>query len=87
MQEVLDRIRWYRKVTHDQLPICLTDTQSSNDTASLIMETKEFFLVSSYEPERLERFMNAISELIIAFSEMQMEAIGQNISLPGHQML
>jgi len=87
MQEVLDRIQWYRKVTRDRLPICLTDTQSPNDTASLIMETKEFFAVSSYEPERLERFMNAITDLIIAFSEMQMEAIGPNLSLPGHQML
>lgn len=87
MREVLERIRWYRKVTHDQLPICLTDTQSTNDTASLIMEVNEFFMTSTYEPERLELFMNAISDLIIAFSHMQMKEIGPNLSLPGHQML
>ena len=87
MREVLDRIRWYREVTHDRLPICLTDTQSTHDTASLILETNEFFYVSSYEPERLERFMNVITDLIIAFSEIQIEAIGPNLSLPGHQML
>jgi len=87
MQEVLDRIRWYRKVTHDQLPICLTDTQSPNDTASLILEVNEFLTVSTFEPERLRRFMNAITELILSFSEIQMEAIGPNLSLPGHQMI
>ncbi|MFH1927050.1 MAG: uroporphyrinogen decarboxylase family protein [Chloroflexota bacterium] len=87
MKEVLDRIRWYREVTHDRLPICLTDTQSPHDTASLLMETNEFFTVSSFEPERVERFMNAITDLTIAFSEMQTKAIGSNLSLPGHQML
>ena len=87
MKEVLDRIRWYREVTHDRLPICLTDTQSPHDTASLLMKTNEFFTVSSFEPERVRRFMNAITDLTIAFSEMQMEAIGPVLSLPGHQML
>jgi len=87
MREVLERIRYYRQVTHDQLPICLTDTQSPNDTASLLMEVNEFFTVSSFEPERLERFMNAITDTIIAFSEMQMEALGPVLSLPGHLML
>ena len=43
--------------------------------------------MSSYEPARVERFMNAVTDLIIAFSEMQMEAIGQTLLLPGHQML
>lgn len=87
MQEVLQRIRWYRKVTHDRLPICLTDTQSPNDTASLILEASEFFAVSTLEPERLERLLDAVTDLIINFSEMQIEAIGPNLSLPGHQMI
>ena len=87
MQEVMARIRYYRQVTHDQLPICLTDTQSPNDTGSLLMEVNEFFTVSSFEPERLERFMHAITDTIIAFSEMQMEALGPVLSQPGHLML
>lgn len=87
MREVLARIRWYRQVTHDQLPICLTDTQSPNDTGSLIMEVNEFFAVSSYEPGRLERFLNAITDVIIGFSEMQMEALGPTLCSPGHLMI
>ena len=87
MNMVLDTIRYFRRETHDHLPICLTDTQSPNDTASLILRSDEFFLVSSYEPERLERFMTAVTELIIEFSELQMEAIGPCLSQPGHNML
>ncbi|MFB3902532.1 MAG: uroporphyrinogen decarboxylase family protein [Acidobacteriota bacterium] len=87
MQEVLERIRWYRSVTKDRLPISLTDTQSPNDTASLILEVSEFFTVSSYEPERVAGLMEAITNVIIRFAESQLEAIGPNLSLPGHQML
>ena len=87
MREVLERIAWYRDVTNDQLPICLTDTQSPHDTASLLMETNTFFAECSCDHEKYERFLHAITDLIIEFSEKQMEAIGPRLSLPGHQML
>ncbi|NLG28268.1 MAG: hypothetical protein GX557_10180 [Chloroflexi bacterium] len=87
MQEVLRRIRWYRALTHDRLPICLTDTQSPQDTASLLMETSEFFAACAAQPERLAPLLDAITDAIIAFSEMQIEAIGPNLALPGHQMI
>jgi hypothetical protein len=87
MNMVLETIRYFRRETHDLLPICLTDTQSPNDTASLILRSDEFFLVSSYEPERLERFMNAVTDLMIEFSELQMKAIGPHLTHPGHNML
>jgi uroporphyrinogen-III decarboxylase len=87
MLEVLERIQWYREVTNDQLPICLTDTQSPHDTASLLMETNNFFLECSHFHEKYKNFLHAITDLIIEFSEKQMEAIGPRLSLPGHQML
>ncbi|GAK59377.1 hypothetical protein Epulo_00015 [Candidatus Vecturithrix granuli] len=87
MREVLERIEWYREVTHDQLPICLTDTQSPHDTASLLMETNTFFAECSCCHEKYENFLQAITDIIIEFSEKQMEAIGPRLSLPGHQML
>ncbi len=87
MREVLERIQWYRDVTNDQLPICLTDTQSPHDTASLLMETNNFFMECSCAHEKYENFLHAITDLIIEFSEKQMEVIGPRLSLPGHQML
>jgi hypothetical protein len=87
MLEVLERIQWYRDITNDQLPICLTDTQSPHDTASLLMETNNFFMECSCAHEKYENFLHAITDLIIEFSEKQMEVIGPRLSLPGHQML
>jgi hypothetical protein len=87
MQEVLRRIRWFREVTGDRLSICLTDTQSPQDTASLLMETNAFFPACLSEPERLDPLLRAITDLIIAFSEMQMEAMGPTLVQPGHQMI
>ena len=87
MQYVLDWIKWLRKVTYDKLPIALTDTQSPNDTASLLVETNEFFTTLTLEPERLEALMNAVTDLVITFTEMQMELLGPTIALPGHLMM
>jgi hypothetical protein len=87
MKEVMERISWYKKVTGNQLPICLTDTQSPNDTASLILATNEFLVASSYYHRSVEHFLNVITDVIIEFTEMQMERIGENLSLPGHNML
>ena len=87
MKEVLDRIAWYREVTKDQLPISLTDTQTPFNTASLLVETNEFFANISLAPEKLAGLLKAIAEVIINYSDMQLEAIGPNTSMPGHQML
>jgi hypothetical protein len=87
MKEVLERIRWYKNVTGNQLPICLTDTQSPNDTASLILETNEFLLASSYDHRSVAQFLDTITDVIIEFTEIQMEMIGDNLSPPGHNML
>ena len=87
MKEVLDRIAWYREVTNDQLPISLTDTQSPCDTASLLVETNEFFMNINLEYDKLAPLFKAITKVIIDFSDMQLEAIGANASMPGHQML
>ena len=61
--------------------------QSPHDTASLLMETNNFFLECSRFHEKYETFLHAITDLIIEFSEKQLEAIGPRSSLPGHQML
>lgn len=86
MNMVLDTIRYFRRETGDRLPICLTDTQSPCDTASLVMATNEFFVVGTFEPERLAPLMNAVTDLIVEFSEIQMEAIGPCLIRPGHNM-
>lgn len=88
MAMVLEYIRYFKEQTHGLLPMSLTDTQSPNDTASLILDPCELFALSLEEPELLEDFMGKITQLIGDFSEMQMDAIGQELlCTPGHMML
>ena len=85
-QMILETIRYYRQVTSDQLDISLTDTQSPNDSASLIMDTSEFFTANLADMERLAPFMEMLTSVMIEFSDMQLEAIGRRASRPGHIM-
>lgn len=87
MVHVLDMIDYFKKSVSDYIDISLTDTQSPNDTASLILDPCEFFAVSAENPECLNSFLNAITNTIIDFSDMQLERIGQQATRPGHIMI
>jgi hypothetical protein len=86
-QMILETIGYFRRVTHEQLEISLTDTQSPNDSASLILDTREFFAASLSDMDRLAPFMELLTDVMIEFSEMQLEAIEHLSSRPGHIML
>ena len=87
MLAVIDMIKYFKEETGGVLDIALTDTQSTNDTASLIMDTEEFFSASAEDPEILDPFLESITKMIIDFSECQMEAIGDSLAAPGHIMV
>ncbi|MBQ6545592.1 MAG: hypothetical protein IJL72_07615 [Lachnospiraceae bacterium] len=85
MQAVADYIRYFREQTHDQIPIVLTDTQSPNDTASLILDPVELFMAAVDDMESIDDFMMKVTKTIGDFTELQMELIGEkNLARPGH---
>jgi len=84
---VIDTICAYREATGDQLDLVMTDTQSPNDSASLIMDTSEFFTYNRLDPEQLAPLLGLITQAIIEFSELQLDAIGEKASRPGHNQL
>jgi len=86
MNFILDSIRYFKEQTGGQIDITITDTQSPNDNASLILDSCEFFIATITEPERIERFMNQITDLTIEFTEKQFEVIGDCLTRPGHIM-
>jgi hypothetical protein len=87
MQMVLDGIDDLKEKTKGRLPICLTDTQSPFDTATLILDAAEFFTACYTDEEIALDFMGKITDLIIEFSKIQEERIGREIlSMPGHIM-
>jgi len=86
-QLVLDTIRYFKSQTGDALPIIWTDTQSACDTATLILDACEVFTACLLEPEKIETFFRQINGLIIEFSKVQSEIIGDALSFPGHIFL
>ncbi len=87
MQMVLETIRYFREQTGDMLDIALTDTQSPNDTASLIVDTCEFFVLSRTDHELIQPLMQDITDTMIQFTERQLEALGKTATQPGHIMI
>lgn len=88
MLRVLDTIARFREVCRDRLPIALTDTQSPNDSATLILDACEVFACALLEPEPLRHLHQMITDLIIEFSRRQRAAIGKDLlACPGHIMV
>lgn len=86
MQQVLETIRYFKEQIGDEIPIAVTDTQSPNDTASLIVDSAEFLTACLAEPETIDPLLTDIANLICRFTEEQMELIGDAVVFPGHQM-
>jgi len=83
---VLSTIKYFKSKTGDALPIAWTDTQSASDTATLILDAAEVFSGCLLEPGLLMEFMRGINEVIIAFSRVQAELIGNALIRPGINM-
>jgi hypothetical protein len=87
MTMALDCIDYFRERTRDGLPIALTDTQSPFDTATLVLDAAELFTACYAEPDTVSDFLNKITDLIIEFSQAQIERIGPDLlAQPGHLM-
>ncbi|MGE5222075.1 MAG: uroporphyrinogen decarboxylase family protein [Omnitrophica WOR_2 bacterium] len=87
MNMVLDCIDYLKEKTCGKLPICLTDTQSPSDTATLIVDASEFFIGCYQQEEIIAEFMGKITDLIIEFSNVQAKRIGRDLHVkPGHIM-
>ncbi|MCX7030588.1 MAG: hypothetical protein NTU62_10785 [Spirochaetes bacterium] len=87
MGMVLDCIDLMKERTRGRFPIALTDTQSPFDTATLVLDTSEFFTACYTEEETAHALMATIADLVIAFSREQARHIGEElVSRPGHVM-
>jgi len=85
LMRVLDTIRYFREQTGDGVPIALTDMQSPNDTASLILEPVELFAASLEDPEAIQPFLWQITQFLGDFVEIQLEALGTApVAFAGH---
>ena len=84
---VLDAIRYFKSRTGDALPIVWTDTQSASDTATLVLDACEVMAGCLTAPDAVMAFMCGINAVIVEFSHVQAEEIGDALLKPGHIML
>jgi hypothetical protein len=85
MRMIIESIDRMIELTNGELPIALTDTQSAQDTATLILETTEFLCGLYTDPEIIKKFLDSINRLIVNFSQVQIEHIGkERVAKPGH---
>lgn len=88
MQMVLDCIDYMKEKTLGEIPMSCTDTQSPCDTATLILDTTEFFTGCYTHEEIIFDFMKKVTDMIIEFSKVQGERIGPELwTRPGHMMV
>ena len=84
---VLDAIRYFKSRTGDDLPVIWTDTQSASDTATLILNPTEVLVGCMMEPGAVMEYFKLVNDMIIKFSRVQSELIGDALLEPGHIML
>jgi hypothetical protein len=85
MGMVLECIDVLKERTRGRFPIALTDTQSPCDTATLVLDTSEFFTACYTEEETIAELMGTVTRLIVEFSREQARHIGDGlVSRPGH---
>ncbi|HEY5140092.1 MAG TPA: uroporphyrinogen decarboxylase family protein [Methylococcales bacterium] len=88
MKMVIGCIDALKEETKGQIPLLLTDTQSPFDTATLILDTCEFFTACYFDEETVIGFMKKITDLIIEFSKVQIQHIGEDLlGKPGHNVI
>jgi hypothetical protein len=87
MKMVLDAIDVLKERTRCRIPITCTDTQSPFDTATLILDATTFMTAPFFDEQPVLRFQQMITDLIIEFSNVQIERIGKDLAArPGHLM-
>jgi hypothetical protein len=87
MSMVLECIDVLLDRTRGRFPIALTDTQSPCDTATLVLDTSEYFTACYTDEAAVDRLMEAVTRLIVSFSREQARRIGEGrVSRPGHVM-
>lgn len=87
MRMVLEAIDALLEATKGRFPISATDPQSPYDTATLALDTSEFFTACYTEPETVAAFVGTITDLLIEFTRVQWDRIGEErVARPGHSI-
>ena len=80
----LAMIDYFIDETEGRIPMSLTDTQSPLNVACNVVDTSRLLMEMLDKPDDVAAFLRQIAQLIDAFTQVQMDAIGEMTVWPGH---
>ncbi|MDH7599705.1 MAG: uroporphyrinogen decarboxylase family protein [Sedimentisphaerales bacterium] len=83
-RHTLQMIEYSVDKSNGRLPISLTDTQSPLNALSFLVRTEAFYLAFMDTPQQLSRILDRLVPLQIAFTQRQLQILGDTIVWPGH---
>jgi len=83
-KHVLEMIEYFLDKTQGKIPMSFTDTQSSMNASSFIVDINNFFLSLFDDPEALKKLLDTMTDSLIDFTKIQADLIGDALVYPGH---
>jgi uroporphyrinogen-III decarboxylase len=83
-RHTLEMIEYFLDRTAGRIPISPTDTQSSLNAASFLIDTNSFYTELIDKPDEMKKLLSILTDLSIGFTEVQKKLIGDALVLPGH---
>lgn len=84
LQHTLRMLDYFLEETKGCLPISWSDLQHPLNVATELVETRAFLLGTLDDPHKVRAILEAITQVIIEFTQIQSERLGQALARPGH---
>ncbi len=83
-KHTLEMIRYFLDKTKGLLPISYCDIQSPLNIASNIVDSNQFYVDFFLDPDNTLKVFDTIADLLIDFTRIQQQLIGDCLAKPGH---
>lgn len=83
-KHTLDMVEYFLDRTKGRLPMSYCDIQSPLNVASNIVDSNQFYIDFFLDPDKMKEALDKIADLLIDFTGIQHEMIGDCLAKPGH---
>jgi hypothetical protein len=83
-KHIINMIDYFLEKTGGNIPLSLSDVQSTLDSAAALIETSEFYMACLEDPDSVKKLLGRITELTVNFAKKQAAMIGKLLVFPGH---
>ena len=84
MQYTLRTIEYFLEQTGGRVPMSWSDLQHPFNVATMLIDTSAFLMGFYMQPERIHAIMRTLTDVVIGFTQVQTDLIGDALARPGH---